>query len=85
MVDRKKPNTMPEADAAEVEAGTSPDLPDVPIEGETPAQRLERYPDQTGVPYGPRVGQTSVRLLFHNAEKTLSEKLKYYFLSLMER
>ena len=50
MVDRKKPNTMPEADAAEVEAGTSPDLPDVPIEGETPAQRLERYPDQTGDP-----------------------------------
>ncbi len=64
------------------EPGTLPDLLAVQIEGETLAQRWESYLSQTGNPYCFRVGKTPVRILFHNEEKSLQEKLKSYFLSL---
>jgi len=62
--------------------GTLPDLLAIQIEGETPVQRWESYLSQTGNPYCFRVGKTPVKLLFHNDEKPLREKLKSYFLSL---
>lgn len=58
------------------------DLLTVTIAGETPAQRLESYLAQVGNPYHGRVGQTPVRLFFHDEERPLPEKLRSYFLSL---
>jgi len=62
--------------------GTLPDLLTIQIEGETPVQRWESYLSQTGNPYCFRVGKIPVRLLFHNEEKPLYEKLKSYFMTL---
>lgn len=62
--------------------GLGTDLLTVTIEGDTPVRRLESYLAQVGNPYHVRVGQTPVRLLFHDGERMLSEKLRSYFLSL---
>lgn len=82
MVDKTTLETMSKESIRGKELGTLPDLLDVKIEGETPVQRWESYLAQTGNPYRFRVGKTPVRLLFHNEEKSLQEKLKSYFLSL---
>ena len=82
MVDKNMLDHMARESINRKDPGALPDLLDVKIEGETPIQRLESYLDQTGNPYCFRVGKTPVRLLFHNEEKTLQEKLKSYFLSL---
>lgn len=78
MVNRKKLEEMSKESAA----GTAIDLLDMVTAGETPAQRLERYLAQAGNPYHVRVGKTQIRLLFHDEERALPEKLKSYFLSL---
>lgn len=82
MVDKSMLEDMARESINRKEPGVLPDLLDVKIEGETSVQRLESYLSQTGNPYCFRVGKTPVRLLFHNEEKTLQEKLKSYFLSL---
>ena len=82
MVDKSMLEDMARESINRKELGVLPDLLDVKIEGETSVQRLESYLSQTGNPYCFRVGKTPVRLLFHNEEKTLQEKLKSYFLSL---
>ena len=82
MVDIKSLEMMSKKGMTEMERDSLSDILDVTIVGETPVQRLESYLDQTGNPYCFRVGKTPVRLLFHNEEKTLQEKLKSYFLSL---
>lgn len=82
MVDKNMLERMARESMDRKDPGTLPDLLDVKIEGETLAQRWESYLAQTGNPYCFRVGKTSVRLLFHNEEKTLQEKIKSYFLSL---
>lgn len=82
MVDKKTLELMSKESIAGRGADILADLLDVTIEGETPAQRLESYLAQTGNPYCVKVGQTPVRLRFRNEERTLSEKLKSYFLSL---
>lgn len=82
MVDLKSLEMMSEKSMIEMESDSLSDILDVTIVGETPVQRLESYLSQTGNPYCFRVGKTPVRLLFHNEEKTLQEKLKSYFLSL---
>lgn len=58
------------------------DLLTVTIVGDTSAQRLESYLAQVGNPYYVQVGRTPVKLLFHDEERTLPEKLRSYFLSL---
>ena len=82
MVDIKSLEMMSKKGMTEMERDSLSDILDVTIVGENPVQRLESYLDQTGNPYCFRVGKTSVRLLFHNEEKTLQEKLRSYFLSL---
>lgn len=82
MVDKNMLEQMAGESMDRKDPGTLSDLLDVKIEGETPIQRLESYLAQTGNPYCFRVGKTPVRLLFHNEEKTLQEKIKSYFLSL---
>lgn len=82
MVDRITLEAMSKESIRRKELGTLPDLLDIEIEGETLVQRWESYLSQTGNPYCFRVGKTPVKLLFHNEEKTLQEKLKSYFLSL---
>ena len=82
MVDLKSLEMMSKKGMTEMERDSLSDILDVTIVGENPVQRLESYLDQTGNPYCFRVGKTPVRLLFHNEEKTLQEKLKSYFLSL---
>lgn len=82
MVDKNMLDHMARESMNRKDPGALPDLLDITIEGETPVQRLESYLSQTGNPYCFRVGKTPVRLLFHNEEKTLREKLKSYFLSL---
>lgn len=82
MVDIKSLEMMSKKGMTEMERDSLSDILDVTIVGENPVQRLESYLDQTGNPYCFRVGKTPVRLLFHNEEKTLQEKLKSYFLSL---
>ena len=82
MVDIKSLEMMSKKGMTEMERDSLSDILDVTIVGETPVQRLESYLDQTGNPYCFRVGKTPVRLLFHNEEKTLQEKLRSYFLSL---
>lgn len=82
MVDKNMLEYMARESMDGRDPGALPDLLEVKIEGETPIQRLESYLDQAGNPYCFRVGKTPVRLLFHNEEKTLQEKLKSYFLSL---
>lgn len=82
MVDQKNLEAMSKERITGREINTLTDLLDVTIEGEAPIQRLESCLAQTGNPYCVRVGQTPVRLLFHNEEKPLAEKLKSYFLSL---
>lgn len=82
MVDIKSLEMMSKKSMTELESDRLSDILDVTIVGETPVQRLESYLSQTGNPYCFRVGKTPVRLLFHNEEKTLQEKLKSYFLSL---
>lgn len=82
MVDKNMLEDMARESINKKAPGVLPDLLDVKIEGETSVQRLESYLSQTGNPYCFRVGKTPVRLLFHNEEKTLQEKLKSYFLSL---
>lgn len=82
MVDIKSLEMMSKKSITELERDSLSDILEVTIVGETPVQRLECYLSQTGNPYCFRVGKTPVRLLFHNEEKTLQEKLKSYFLSL---
>lgn len=82
MVDEKKLEAMMMESTKRGSSDTLPDLLDIKIEGETLAQRWESYLSQIGDPYHFRVGKTPVRLLFHNEEKSLQEKLKSYFLSL---
>lgn len=82
MVDLKSLEMMSKKSITELERDSLSDILDVTIVGETPVQRLESYLDQTENPYCFRVGKTPVRLLFHNEEKTLQEKLRFYFLSL---
>lgn len=82
MVDLKSLEMMSKKSITALERDSLSDIFDVTIVGETPVQRLESYLSQTGNPYCFRAGKTSVRLLFHNEEKTLQEKLKSYFLSL---
>lgn len=82
MVDENILGGLSKEKITEVGAGTLADLLTVTIEGDTPVQRMENYLVQVGNPYCVRVGQTPVRLLFHNEERTLSEKLRSYFLSL---
>lgn len=82
MVDIKSLEMMSKKGMTEMERDSLSDILDVTIVGENPVQRLESYLDQTGNPYCFRVGKTPVRLLFHNEEKTLQEKLRSYFLSL---
>ena len=82
MVDKKILENLSKESVAEIGSDTLADLLDVTIEGETPAQRLESYLAQVGDPYLFRVGNTPVRLLFHDEEKPLSIKLKSYFMKL---
>lgn len=82
MVDKDALENMERESINRKDTEALPDLLDITIEGETPVQRLESYLSQTENPYCFRVGKTPVRLLFHNEEKTLQEKLKSYFLSL---
>lgn len=82
MVDKNTLTDMERASVNKRDPGTLPDLRDIEIKGEDPVQRLESYLAQTGNPYCFRVGKTPVRLLFHNEEKNLQEKLRAYFLSL---
>lgn len=82
MVDKNMLEDMARESINVKDAGALPDLLDITIEGENPVQKFESYLAQTGNPYCFRVGKTPVRLLFHNEEKTLQEKLKTYFLSL---
>lgn len=82
MVDVKSLEMMSKKSITEMERDSLSDILDVTIVGEDPVQRLESYLSQTGNPYCFRVENTPVRLLFHNEEKTLQEKLKSYFLSL---
>lgn len=78
MVNRETLEEMSKESAA----GTAVDMLDVTITGETPAQRLESYLAQVGNLYRVRVGETCVRLRFHNEERSLPEKLRSYFLAL---
>lgn len=82
MVDLKSLEMMSKKSITALERDSLSDILDVTIVGETPVQRLESYLSQTGNPYCFKVGKTPVRLLFHNEEETLQEKLKSYFLSL---
>ena len=82
MVDLKSLEMMSEKSITELERDSLSDMLDVTVVGENPVQRLESCLSQTGNPYCFRVGKTPVRLLFHNEEETLQEKLKTYFLSL---
>lgn len=82
MVDLKGLEMMSKKSVTELERDRLSDILNVTIVGEAPVQRLESYLSQTGNPYCFRVGKTPVRLLFHNEEKTLRERLKSYFLSL---
>ena len=82
MVSKKQLEDMAQVRIQGVDPGTLPDLLDVKIEGETPAQRLESYLDQVGNPYLFRVGKTPVRLVFNKGGTPLESKLKSYFLSL---
>lgn len=78
MMDRRTLERM----SREAAAGAGMDLLGITIVGGTPAQRLESYLAQVGNPYHGRVGQTPVRLFFHDEERPLPEKLRSYFLSL---
>lgn len=82
IVDKNMLENMERESINRKDPGALPDLLNVKIEGEDPVQKLESFLVQTGNPYCFRVGKTPVRLLFHNEEKTLREKLKSYFLSL---
>ena len=82
MVSKKQLEDMAQVSIQGVDPGTLPDLLDVKIEGETPAQRLESYLAQVGNPDCFRVGKTPVRLIFNEGGKPLENKLKSYFLSL---
>lgn len=82
MVSKKQLEGMAQVSIQGVDPGTLPDLLDVTIEGDTPAQRLESYLSQVGNPYCFRVGKTPVRITFSEGGKPLENKLKSYFLSL---
>ena len=82
MVDKNMLEDMARESINRKDPGALLELLDIKIEGEDPVQKLESYLVQTGNPYCFRVGNTPVRLLFHNEEKTIGEKLKSYFLSL---
>lgn len=82
MVSKKQLEDMAQVRIQEVDPGALPDLLDVKIEGETPAQRLESYLAQVGNPYCFRVGKTPVRITFNAGGRPLESKLKSYFLSL---
>lgn len=82
MVSKKELENFLQANTRRPALGALPDLLEVEIKGESPMERLESLVNQVGNPYYFRVGKTPVRLLYHNEEKTLQEKLKSYFLSL---
>lgn len=85
MVQKKDLEIMAEADFQGAGSNALPDLLEVDISGGTPAERLESLLAQGVNPYCFRVGQTPVRLTFHNDESPLTERLKSYFLTLKGR
>lgn len=84
MVQKKDLEALAEADFRELEPNALPDLLEVSLSGETPAERLESLLAQGVNPYCFRVGQTPVRLIFHNGEGSLAERLRTYFLALKD-
>lgn len=82
MVSKKQLEDMAHISIKGADPGTLPDLLDVKIIGETPAQRLESYLSQVENPYCFRVGKTPVRVSFKADGRPLEEQLKTHFLSL---
>lgn len=81
MVTIKELDAMAQEGITKREYGTLPDLSDVSIKGNTPAQRLESFLSQVGNPYCFRVGNTPVKVVF-SGENELEDILKKHFLSL---
>lgn len=81
MVSKETLEAMAQASIKGMDPGTLPDLPDVKISGEAPAERLESLLSQVENPYCFRVGKTPVKILF-SGEKSIESALKSHFLSL---
>ena len=79
MVQETELEEMSRADITKIAPETLPDLLDVEITGETPAERLENYLSQAANPYCFRVGKTPVKVSFARSETPLEEKLKQHF------
>lgn len=82
MVSKKQLEDMAQESIKGRDPGTLPDLLDVTITGETPAQRLESYITQVKNPYCFRVGKTPVRISYKEEAPPIEERLKTYFMSL---
>ena len=81
MVSKEELEAMAQASIKGTDPGTLPDLPDVKISGETPAERLDSLLSQVENPYCFRVGKTPVKIMF-SGEKSIESALKSHFLSL---
>lgn len=65
-----------------IDKNTLSDISDLKINGKTSAHRLESFVSQIGNPYCFRVGNTPVRISFHNDRKPLESILRQYFIGL---